>query len=42
MPCQCILRYRIPHDRYEQLIGVLLNGERLPAPNLGLEKYINA
>lgn len=27
---QCLLRNRIHHPRYENLIGKLLNGERLP------------
>jgi hypothetical protein len=27
---QCLLRNRIPHPKYENLISKLLNGERLP------------
>jgi len=30
MARQCLLRNRIPHPRYENLISKLLNGERLP------------
>ncbi|KAF8519025.1 phosphatidylinositol 3-kinase [Hysterangium stoloniferum] len=35
---KCLVRCRIRHEGYEHLINMLLNGERLPAPNFALEK----
>lgn len=34
---QCLLRNRIPHAKYENLISKLLNGERLPQESGVLE-----
>ncbi|KIJ55748.1 hypothetical protein M422DRAFT_24274 [Sphaerobolus stellatus SS14] len=35
---KCILRHHIRHAQYDQLVNMLLNGERLPAPVPALSK----